>query len=479
MVISVVINSCYHLLFFRFSVINTMSKNFHRIVYLLISKSAIISLVLILIQQIIVASSSIWLKRLSEDLYSGGFLGIDIGLYMASLTIPYIPGGLSLIAISFWEQDSLKKFVNSFIKNNNTQPILWNDKNERDVKISILSNEGQQTISSFIQYSHGLFSRLLNAFLNIIVLSYIVEPNFIYGYFISILLTAIIMKSFSNKQGKIALQAQNARVNLGKILLSAWDNVLLGNKYNFQSWLSRFHVEFSESKQLNIRSTIYQISISIGIALLTMLPCMVIAVHSLLVHATDKAYAATVIVTLPRLFMILNFTYDLLDSLTEFPMQKSKISGIIRGIQSPLKNDILSRVNWSKLKFILNNEKILTHLDSIDEIVPLLKEPGRITIRGENGAGKSTLLLLIHQKLLPRSFYLPAQHHLCFNSMTIDRSTGETLKAQMQEILAQVEAQWILLDEWDANLDTLNQSEISQMINVLAQTKIVVEVRHR
>lgn len=456
-----------------------MSKSFRKIADLLIPKSAIISLVLIVIQQVIVASSTIWLKRLSEDLYSGGFMGINIGLYMASLTIPYIPGGLSLIAITFWEQDSLKKFVTSFIKNNNIQPIFWNDKNERDVKISILSNEGQQTISSFIHYSHGLFSQLLNASLNILVLSYIVEPNFIYGYFISILLAAITMKSFSNKQGKIALEAQNARVNLGKILLSAWDNVLLGNHYNFQSWLSRFHVEFSESKQLNIRSSIYQISISIGIALLTMFPCMVIAVHSLLAHATDKAYAATMIVTLPRLFMILNFTYDLLDSLTELPVQKSKLSGIIRGIKSPIKNDILSRINWSKLKIILNNKKNLTHLDSIDQIIPLLKEPGRITIRGENGAGKSTLLLLIHQELLPHSFYLPAQHHLCFNSMTIGRSTGETLKAQMQEILAQVEAKWILLDEWDANLDTLNQSEISQMIDALAQTKIVIEVKHR
>lgn len=210
-----------------------------------------------------------------------------------------------------------------------------------------------------------------------------------------------------------------------------------------------------------------------------MLPCLAIAVHSILSHATDKVYAATVIVTLPRLFMILNFTYDLLNYLIEFPMQKSRLSGIIRGIQALIANNIESRINWSRLKFIINGEENLNHLNSVERILTLFKEPGRITIRGDNGAGKSTLLLLIHQKLLPRSFYLPPQHHLSFNSITIGRSTGEALKAQMQEILFQVGAEWILLDEWDANLDILNQSEISQMINVIAKTKTVVEIRHR
>lgn len=222
-----------------------MNDPLFKIANLLVSKPAIISFSLICIQQIIVASSSVWLKRISEDLYSGNFLELYLGLYVASLTIPYIPGGLSLIAISFWEQNSLNKFISSFIKNSNERPILWNDKNERDLKISALSKEGQETIISFIHYSHNLFSRSLNVLLNIIVLAYIVDPNFIYGYCISVLLTAAVIKLFSKKQENIAIKAQDARINLGKILLSAWDNVVLGNQHNFQSWLKLFHVEFS------------------------------------------------------------------------------------------------------------------------------------------------------------------------------------------------------------------------------------------
>ncbi|OKH52840.1 hypothetical protein NIES2101_13365 [Calothrix sp. HK-06] len=448
-----------------------------RIAELLISKSAITCFCLVVVQQVIAASSSIWLKHLSEDLYSGNSLWTNIILYMASLTLPYIPGGLALMAIAFWQQESLKKFVNYFIKNNKNQPFFWNNKNEKDAKISLLSNEGQQTISSFIQYLYALFSRLLNAAFNIIVLSYIVEPNFIYGYFISILLGAIVMNRFSDKLENIATKAQDARVNLGKTLLSAWDNVVLGNRYSFQSWLSQFNTAFFESKHFNTRSTIYQTSISIGIAILTMLPCMSIAVYSLLVHSADKAFATTVIVTLPRLFMVLNFTYDLLDLLTEFPVHKSRLKGIIENVVTPITHNIDDRVNWSKLKFISNNSAL--QLNSLQETLPLIEKPGRITIRGENGTGKSTVLLLIQHELLSRSFYLPAQHHLSFNSIKTGCSTGETLKLHMQEIFNQVEADCILLDEWDANLDKSNQSEISQLIDQLAQNKTVVEVRHR
>lgn len=108
-----------------------------------------------------------------------------------------------------------------------------------------------------------------------------------------------------------------------------------------------------------------------------------------------------------------------------------------------------------------------------------MKQPGRVTIRGENGTGKSTVLLLIQYELLSRSFYLPAQHHLSFNSIKANYSTGETLKLYIQEIFYKVEADCILLDEWDANLDKFNQSEISQLIDKLARSKTVVEVRHR
>jgi ABC-type bacteriocin/lantibiotic exporter with double-glycine peptidase domain len=61
----------------------------------------------------------------------------------------------------------------------------------------------------------------------------------------------------------------------------------------------------------------------------------------------------------------------------------------------------------------------------------------------------------------------------------VGRSTGELLKDQLEEIYKNVEAKIILLDEWDANLDGLNQNQLSQLIDQIARKKCVVEVQHR
>ena len=61
----------------------------------------------------------------------------------------------------------------------------------------------------------------------------------------------------------------------------------------------------------------------------------------------------------------------------------------------------------------------------------------------------------------------------------VGRSTGELLKEQVEEIYQNVEAKIILLDEWDANLDGLNQNRLSNLIDQIAQKKCVIEVRHR
>ena len=53
------------------------------------------------------------------------------------------------------------------------------------------------------------------------------------------------------------------------------------------------------------------------------------------------------------------------------------------------------------------------------------------------------------------------------------------LKEQLEEVYKYVEAKIILLDEWDANLDAVNQSQLSQLIDQIAQIKCVVEVRNR
>lgn len=79
---------------------------------------------------------------------------------------------------------------------------------------------------------------------------------------------------------------------------------------------------------------------------------------------------------------------------------------------------------------------------------------------------------------LRRHFFLPTHNQLSFFAETNRYSTGESLKNRLIEILDKVEADVLLLDEWDANLDSENKEKLSQLIDELASKKCVIEVRH-
>ncbi|GCB04844.1 hypothetical protein PSUB009319_24750 [Ralstonia sp. SET104] len=57
-------------------------------------------------------------------------------------------------------------------------------------------------------------------------------------------------------------------------------------------------------------------------------------------------------------------------------------------------------------------------------------------------------------------------------------STGQRTVTCLQEILQQDDVKYVLLDEWDANLDSNNASAVDAMLDGIAEHKVIVEVRH-
>lgn len=103
----------------------------------------------------------------------------------------------------------------------------------------------------------------------------------------------------------------------------------------------------------------------------------------------------------------------------------------------------------------------------------------RITIRGDNGSGKSILLKLIKKQM--GGYYLPASHHLYFSQEDLKKySTGEQMLICLKEISHNcLKEKILLLDEWDANLDSQNRKRLSEEIEKIAASMCVLEVVHR
>ena len=391
-----------------------------------------------------------------------------------------------------WKQESQRSFIQAFVHSNRNQIGEWSNKGIKEEKLSILTSEGPSALHLLIDYIYDLYSYVLSVFFNIFALAIIVEPFFGVSYAISVLTVILVMKVKRRIQRRLTQKALTARIDLYQSLLAAWDNVLLGNFYNFKLWQDRTSQRVNRCLQKNVELERFDQILAMVISLVTSIPSLIVVVFYAYVNRHNMQNLTAFLVTLPVLFTILSYTYQTLSLIFRWSMHRGKLNSIYKAIQ-PIQysqTEMEKKVKWSKIRLV--NTAIPTHvtddhvslagprsLTSYQELLDYTNRAGRITLRGENGAGKSTLLMLIKNTLSERAFLLPTQNQLSFLSKTNKYSTGESLRNRLMEILERVDVDVLLLDEWDANLDPDNQEKLSMLIDELSEKKCVIEVRHR
>lgn len=466
------------------------SKKMRSQVYgFLTNRWAITCLGTLTLQQIVEASSTLWLVLLMKRITEGQPFFIFLMLYLASLFLPYIPNCIALIIKTNWKQEAQRSFINTFIASNRNNLGEWNNKGLKQEKLSILTSEGPVAIHALIDYVWDLYSYVVSVLLNIMALSVVVEPLFAVAYAISVTCVFIVMKLNRRTQRLLTKKALQARVDLSQSLLAAWDNVLLGNAYNFKLWDERTTQRLKRCLQRNIDLERFDQILAICVSLMTSIPSLIVVVYYIFTHQHDRAQLTSFVVILPLLFMILSYTYQTLTLAFRWGMHRSKLTSIYRAIQaSKDAHEVLEKkIKWNKIVASLDTGSYDDHIslayprpmESHADLLSQTLRNGRLTLRGENGSGKSTALMLIKNALASRAFFLPTHNQLSFTSETNKYSTGESLRKRLIEILERVDADVLLLDEWDANLDSENKEMLSSLIDELAQKKCVIEVRHR
>lgn len=473
---------------------NTDSPKLRKQIFgLLTNRWALYCLSILTFQQLLEASSTFWLVKLITKITSGEGFIIYFLLFLASVTLPYIPGCISQILKTQWKQEALRYFINTFVASNRNNVGEWNNKGIKEEKLSILTSEGPTALHALIDYVWDLYSYVTNVFFNILVLSIVVEPLFILAYSISVTCVILIMKWKRRMQRQLTQKALSARVDLCQSLLAAWDNVLLGNDYNFKLWDERTTQRLNRCLQRNTALERFDQILAIFTSLITSIPSICVVIYFALKHQNDPVTLSSFVVILPVLFIILSYTYQTLTLAFRWGMHRSKLTAIYRAIQASKDSHAFleKKVKWSKIIATLQNniqtnsfqdQVSLPYPRPIESHADLLSQTthkGRLTLRGENGSGKSTALILLKNALANKAFFLPTHNQLSFASETNKYSTGESLRKRLVEILEKVEVDVLLLDEWDANLDAENQLALSSLIDELSEKKCVIEVRHR
>lgn len=435
----------------------------------IITSSLCISFAFLMGQQLIIGLSTYFIANLAIDIAQNDNFLINLGGFVLSLIIVYIPAYFATIYLEKSKFDLLNNYVQKFIMNFFSKTALLNNKELKDQSTVFISQEGKSVIDDMLDFAFDGVALILNLLINILILGFFLDYKLLAAYIVGFLLVEFFIFYYQNKISKMSKISQKSRIYFIAILNKIWDNVIIFNKYNIGIFNHIYKNNFNRSKKYHIYSqSLNQLISSFGM-ILFMIPVLSLIVYLFIKHQNDYVFLSLLVATLPRQIQLLQMGQALVFHQTNFSSIKARFIGLQNSLNVP-DIDILSRI---KFKEIFVNNMPLSSFDLNN-----LPKNGRMTIRGRNGVGKSSFLLYLKTLLSNGAFYLPVNHDLFFHQNN-KKSTGQKLFAHLMEIRNnKSDVDVIILDEWDANLDDVNRNYLDELINELAKEKLVVEVRH-
>lgn len=432
--------------------------------------------ILLLMQQIVVASSSVWLTRFSKNLQSGSFDTLNLFLFSFSLIFPYLPGALSLSALKKWEIACQNSFWETYIVLWRNRIDLWSHKNRKNKQTSLVSKDGPQLISETNRYFYDLTSSSLNVLLNLITISSLLDTKLIFSFILGTFLLIFCSMRTKNKNQKIAAEFEKEKLNLNSWLSIVWDNLTIGNTTNLFHWRASFDERKLSLNKKTMEFCYAQEVTSTLISMLGFLPTISFIIFYCYENSARPQDLVPFVVLFPRIFILLNMTTSLVYLLRSSYGYVGRWTHFLDQSNHQEQEDLVKRINMNKITIDQLNKSFETPNDFLFAVA---NKNQRLTLRGENGAGKSTLLHWLKNEIGSDSYYLPHENNLVFKQVDEQKSTGQKMRSQLNEILKKSEVSIILLDEWDANMDAKNIAETSRQIDEISQYKTIIEVRHR
>ena len=437
----------------------------------ILNKHLQVALLFLLIQQIIVASSTYFIARLAQSLTEDTISILYMVLFALSLVAVYVPAYFCVTNTERAKYDAHKMYNDSFHTVFLGKTYLLSSDELQSTATTTLAQESNYTLETVIDSIFDISALVLNVLFNVLVIAWFLDGTLLLGYAVGIIFASLFVHFRRHTLKTAAKTDQQSRLNLAAKLFDSWDNVVIFNKHNYTLYNNIVQKSFATAKNNSVKSTsIQHINSSLGMIIL-MLPVFVVTAFIFNKNWHDAATMAVLIATLPRQIQLLQMCYALIGYHTSIGVIKTMLDGIL---------EVLKPTTVDLDTYIQANQIRVKQTGEIFDSTQLPKQ-GRVTLVGNNGVGKSCMLLKLKDHYQEQAYYLPAKHNLYFNYKTDKAhrgSTGQQLIKQIQEIREDDRSTVVMLDEWDAHLDKENTQIIDQYLDDLAQTRLVMDVRH-
>lgn len=435
-----------------------------------------------ILQQLVVAASTYFIVEAIRQVTAGNVeLGFKFtGAFVLSLFLVYLPNTLSMVYLQKWRLSSIEKFVVLFISRNKGRTSLGHSRNKVSHE-SWITNESFTVFENATSLLYQILSMLMNSVFNIAVIALALDGRILAWYLVAGIILVAAHLYFKPLIGSVSLEVQDSRKALSNSMLVAWQNIFIGNKFNFDIWNDFFANGIDQAKRAAAR---YDLIRSIISSATVSLALIVVAVGNglfLLENKNNLPAIAALLITLPRQLQIIQSIFGFFNLALSWTGTYNQLKSLESVIAlTDLESDNLKYIKFDSID--LFNGKVSKNHSNFESIALELNSSlfGRWTLRGKNGVGKSTLLNSIKEFKGDKGFFLPSNYEdLCFGFDIVNHSDGNRLKAVFEKIAELEEVDTVILDEWDASLDDKNLEIINEAIDRLAQRKVVIESRHR
>lgn len=437
-------------------------------------------LTMLVLQQIIVASSSFWLSKFAFALEKNLVNFQYLILFCISLLAPYLPGALSLFFLKRWELNShFSLWKETFSGWDRLFPV-WNDPQVKSKQTNILVKDGPQLLSDTTKLIYDLLSSGLNVGLNLLVIGLVLDYKSVLAFGIGtgvILLSSFKMRAQTKKTAR---HFENSKRSVSVCLSHSWDNQILNNKLNKVVWNEEFRTFSTELFKSALTYLRAQEISSTLLSILAYLPMIALILVYAIENIDRPGNLVPMIVLFPRIFMLLNMMTTFLFHFRSLTGIAGRWHSLAEVLDYAPEVNLEERISKEKISisYVEPHKKDLPSTLSLESLFENTLKSGRVTIRGTNGSGKSTLLTLLKKKFGDDAFILPTRSDLKFRHSNVPGSSGQIVQKSMNEAFDDSTIKVFLLDEWDANLDSQNKSALNHFIDQFSESRLVVEIRH-
>lgn len=426
------------------------------------------------VQQIAVALSTYCLAQAGFNYEKPQEL---IAWSMASFAFHLLAPAVQIV-IKRWESDLFFETYKNFLQKNLLEkygnPLLWRRKDLKDSFISAVGNDAEGYLGALLFVGLDVFSFVASLVLGVLVLGVTIDANFLPAFAVSGVLSYLCYRKMSGKVKDDFEAEQVARTSYNSFILGSWDNIFFKNSSIIDRYKNNLELRYKMAKEATKNSSTSSEVLIFTLGLVSSIPVIALVLWLGLKSISPGQTAAllALLATIPRQLNMLTTFRSIFQNIAAYIGFESKFK-VIHEMAAIQHNEYKEQIKLEKMRIEdLSHESLI----SLEKRIQNLK-PGRYEIRGDNGSGKSTLLLHLNS-ILPNSFYLPSSPNLTIGEFETAESSGQKLLRHIDYLMTGHD-RVLLLDEWDANLDTANLRKTEDLLNKAAETKVIIEVRHR